>query len=515
MSFAVTTFAHGGTAGTTVGSVSTGAFSAVAGNLIVVAVSIFNVGALPVGGSITDTAGNTYTLIGSSPASPTVSDGKPNIWFFYSNNILGNASNIVTCNPPGSSNYSEIVAWQISGAQSGNPVNITAIGGSTTGAETTAALTTTLSNTIVLAYGTADNLGTTFTAAAGYTLDLGSADDTLSGCEHQAFTSIQTAIVPAITASNTSVLWQMMAVAIAGASQPGNGNLLVAQAPIVLSTGAIARYPLSVKSSFATRTNEFADFSRQTFAQLATPLSEWVLNLSLLQDSEANDYREFFELMQGSATPFVFIDPSDNLFTNSEELEMHSSGPWVWEGASTTVAIVNTADPFAVQSNRVRQANLLSSQSGAVYQEVLVAPGGTGESRTKGITFTVSGYLQKPASGGISSVNIFIEGTDQSEYTQTVCTLGSGWQRFSVTHQFALTNPVAGIAAGIIAASGSGLVNIFGMQLECNGVASPYKRRQAYSGFHPKCYFKTDEFSKLVSEYNINAIQQLTIQESN
>jgi len=228
MSFAVTTFAHGGFGGSDSSSWATGAFVATAGNLLVVAVSMYN----PVSGTIpptlTDTAGNSFTLIGTSPTSPTVSDGTPNIWFFYSNNILGNAANVVTAHTAaGSSTFVEVVAWQMSAAATGNPVNTFQIGGGATAsnAQSTAALTTTTANTIVVAYGSLSNTGATYTAGTGYTLDMGTADDGgLSGAEHIQYSSVQVGVIPAITATDSTHKWQMMAVAIAGASQPSGGG---------------------------------------------------------------------------------------------------------------------------------------------------------------------------------------------------------------------------------------------------------------------------------------------------
>lgn len=153
--------------------------------------------------------------------SPSGVNGLCNIWFYYSNSIAGNASNVITASFNGiNESFAQIVAWQISGAASGNPVNTFQIGGgaSASNAQTTAPLTTTLNNAIVLAYGSLSNTGATYTAGAGYTLDMATADDGgLSGAEHQQFTSIQTGIVPAITASDSTHKWQMMAVAIASA----------------------------------------------------------------------------------------------------------------------------------------------------------------------------------------------------------------------------------------------------------------------------------------------------------
>jgi hypothetical protein len=224
MSFQITTFVHGGVQAGVGSSQATPAFNAVTGNSIIVAVSLYGPEALP---SVpTDTALNTYTLIGTSPTTPTVNVSQTNIWFYYSNNITGNASNVITSSiASGTNGYWQVVAWQISGAASGNPINTFQIGGGTTGsnAQTTAALTTTVVNTIVLAYGSTSNTGTTFTAGTGYTIEIANSDDGgLSGCEYQQFTSIQTGIVPAITCSDSTHKWQMMAVAVAAPSVSNN-----------------------------------------------------------------------------------------------------------------------------------------------------------------------------------------------------------------------------------------------------------------------------------------------------
>jgi hypothetical protein len=228
MAFGITTFAHGG-ATASAAPPATGAFNAVAGNLIVVAVSEFN--PLVLSAPPSDTAGNVYTLIGSSPVSPSASDGLVNIWFYYANNILGNAANKVqmVLTGAGNSSYGQIVAWQISGAaSSAAAINTFKIGGNTTGgnAQSTAALSTSVANSIVLACGAALNLSTVYTAGSGYTIDMASDDaGGLYGCEHQQFSSIQSGIIPTITSNAASTAsWQMMAIAIAAGSGGSGGG---------------------------------------------------------------------------------------------------------------------------------------------------------------------------------------------------------------------------------------------------------------------------------------------------
>jgi hypothetical protein len=289
------------------------------------------------------------------------------------------------------------------------------------------------------------------------------------------------------------------------------GLTTVGQAPIVLSTGALARYPLNKKYKFATKKIEFADFSRQTFAQLAYPLGSWVLTLNLLQDSEANDWFDFWRTNAlGGYAPFTFADPSDNLLQYSEQQETNS----VWAvGASTVVSSSAVADPFGLASGRVRVMDCVSTGNYLV-QNVSIAPGGTGNSRTAGITFTASFYGQF-VSGGPSSIWLQIDDGIISETAHTVCNLTSSWQRFSVKHTFAPSNPSTQVRVSLYNNSSSGNLNIFGHQLEVAGTTSLYKKTTAYCGSHPVCYFATDEFDHQVTEYNVNNITQLTIEEAN
>jgi hypothetical protein len=475
--------------------------------------------------------------------------------------------------------------------------------------------------------------------------------------------------------------------------------MLAAQAPLILTTGAIARYPLGKKYQFATKTVQFADFSRQTAAQLANPLGQWVLALSLLQDSEANDWLDFFKLQQGMFSPFSFVDPSDNLFAFSEAfensiwnngglsvgknyaLQSQSIGvsPWTTSesggaslptvtqnisspvapdgtqtatqiafgattgsesisvyqpsitppvvasmpftysiflraSASTTILIIiedqsgavigtqtvslttswqrfsvsgtsgggatsltifinqtnsqsaktvyswgaqieygtvvsdytltttsanaiQVADPFWTQAvsavgasfglnsglpKRGRQIVQTASGSGNdIFQQIGIAPGGSGNSRTFGMQFTLSVWLKSGSSS--PQVDLFLEdtygslGLGSESVFEAGPTPTSSWVRSSQTGRFSVSNPASGIFAGFLVPSSSQGTTfyMFGAQLEAAGTMSKYKDMQtSYCGFHPKCFFQTDEFDQNVSEFNVNSLQ-LVIEESN
>src|SRR6185437_4394313 len=120
------------------------------------------------------------------------------------------------------------------------------------------------------------------------------------------------------------------------------------QAPLILSTGAISRYPLARKFKVPTREVVFADYSRQRAAQVGNPLGAWVLNLSLMQDSEANDWLDFWKQQQLAASSFSFIDPADNLLRYSEAQE---NSPWGVSGA------VSVGKNYALYSSNIDNGN--------------------------------------------------------------------------------------------------------------------------------------------------------------
>ena len=242
MAFAVADFVHAGHPNSGAPN-ATPAFAALTGDLIIVACMQYNPSALYV--APTDNVGgspNTYTLIGSAPGTPAIGNGILNIWFYACTLVTGSAGLVVQANIQGGGNddYSEIVAWRITpGSGGASTINTFQIGGNSSGgnAPSTAPLTTTVANTIVVVVAASLALATVFTQGADYALDMG-IDDAggLYGAQHQQFSSIQTGITPSMTSTAaSSAPFQIMAVAIAEAAALTysiSGNAGVADATV-------------------------------------------------------------------------------------------------------------------------------------------------------------------------------------------------------------------------------------------------------------------------------------------
>jgi hypothetical protein len=80
----------------------------------------------------------------------------------------------------------------------------------------------------------------------------------------------------------------------------------------LLSTGAVAQYPLSRGTSYDVEVVRFLDGSEQRCLVRGRKLRRWLVNLALLNESEVASIEQFFEDAQGNAQLFTFIDPLTN-----------------------------------------------------------------------------------------------------------------------------------------------------------------------------------------------------------
>ena len=77
----------------------------------------------------------------------------------------------------------------------------------------------------------------------------------------------------------------------------------------VLSTGAVAQYPLSCRVTFQTEVLKFVDGSEQRFANQGAPVRRWVIQLDRLNEGELAAVRQFFREQGGPTGTFSFTDP--------------------------------------------------------------------------------------------------------------------------------------------------------------------------------------------------------------
>src|SRR5579885_1623107 len=267
------------------------------------------------------------------------------------------------------------------------------------------------------------------------------------------------------------------------------------QCPILLSTGAIARYPLGRKSAYATRLTQFADRSVQSFSAIANPLGSWALNLSMLPNSEAQDWIEFFAAMKGQGNPFIFADPWDNLLSWTEEFENSvwqkgsglligknyllnsenlSVSPWTSAGNGGTAPTVTpnfaTAPDGNLTASKLAFAGATGSQTPAVFQSATI-------SQNASMTFTFSIWLKTDTTG---SIKIVVQGGSPLQVgTSVTCSLTNQWQRFSAKLTFNSTPGNSTVQVNIFQDSSVGAaINVYawGAQLEYGSVPSDYTK---------------------------------------
>ena len=84
-----------------------------------------------------------------------------------------------------------------------------------------------------------------------------------------------------------------------------------------LKTGAVAQYPATDSSQFASFVVRFLDGSDQRHRQFPAPLRTWVIKLNMLDETELDALEQFFIAQEGSFGTFSFVDPwTQTTFTN-------------------------------------------------------------------------------------------------------------------------------------------------------------------------------------------------------
>lgn len=198
------TWAGGGQNGGPFATVSTSAFNLVAGNSVVVAMRW---GAT----AVNDTAGNTYTSL-PFQAGNTTFTASEGLQFFYCNNAIGNANNVVTATLASGANiYTFISAWQISGGSLSVDKQVVGTGSSGT-TLTTPSFNTAGFKSCVFAIGVDVTGFDTYSGAGGATFDgnMGSAS-TVAGANHKFYISgVQTGVTQSMT-DTVSAQWYIVA----------------------------------------------------------------------------------------------------------------------------------------------------------------------------------------------------------------------------------------------------------------------------------------------------------------
>lgn len=111
-----------------------------------------------------------------------------------------------------------------------------------------------------------------------------------------------------------------------------------------LKTGAVMQYPAQRGLEFSTTTLQFVDGSEQRFRNYEAALHRWVIQLSLLDQSELQELEEFFRGIAGPAADFAFTDPLDGTNYPSCSLASDSMTALLaseWNGQTSLTVLEN------------------------------------------------------------------------------------------------------------------------------------------------------------------------------
>ncbi len=239
-----------------------------------------------------------------------------------------------------------------------------------------------------------------------------------------------------------------------------------------LAIGGIAQYPV-------TRT-----WSKQVFVDTmdggqivvmpsVTPARvSWQIQYNGLSDAEWTALATLFTAVQGRYGTFTFLDPTDNLFSQSEDLTAAA-----WDADPLLQLSKNVTDPLggtaAVQITNGAQAAQQLTQN-------IAGPGW--------FEYSFSIYLQSAAP---CTVNL-VRSSASGEARQPVAA-GVAWTRFVLASS--LSNQDDGIRFGLELPPGT-TVSAFGGQVEAQPAAGLYKSKVGHSGVYVNSRFDQDALTQ-------------------
>lgn len=77
----------------------------------------------------------------------------------------------------------------------------------------------------------------------------------------------------------------------------------------LLKTGAVAQYPATKATQYASTVVRFLDGTDQRYRAYTPALRRWSIQLNLLDDGELQTLAQFFASQQGQFGTFAFVDP--------------------------------------------------------------------------------------------------------------------------------------------------------------------------------------------------------------
>ena len=231
-----------------------------------------------------------------------------------------------------------------------------------------------------------------------------------------------------------------------------------------LSSGATGQFPITRQRLARTVVNQSCQDYQIKLADPGAPITHWHMSFEEMSDQELAALEALFQAVEGSLTPFTFLDPVDNLLAWSEQQNQP-----VWQASPLLTLTGGVADPMGGM---------------AAYQV----------SNPTAATLTLQQSINGPAS--LDYCLSLYARSDQSTRMWLVRgsetdarAISSRWTRLISAGQ--LQDTADSISFGIALDPGA-TVDVFGIQAEAQTTASLYKQTTETGGVYPNARFQTD-----------------------
>lgn len=236
-----------------------------------------------------------------------------------------------------------------------------------------------------------------------------------------------------------------------------------------LSSGAIAQYPIRKTAIGRTVRNLLPDGSLILYPDIGAKRLVWQLGYTALPSGDLQALSAHFTACQGRLQAFTFIDPTDNMLSNSSSL-LGSS----WVRPSSLVLTAKVADPSG------STGAFSATNNGQASQEISQ-------------TLTVSAAYQYCFSiyvlSAVPATLKLIRSGSASQQT-TVVPVGHQWTR--VTSSGRLPDVGATLSVAVSIEPGQ-QISLYGPQLEAQIAPSRYRSTLQTGGVYANAHWGIDE----------------------
>jgi len=231
-----------------------------------------------------------------------------------------------------------------------------------------------------------------------------------------------------------------------------------------LSSGATGQFPIQKKRTARTVVNQSVQDYQTKLPDPGAATTEWQISFAELTDQELAALEVLFQAAEGSLTPFIFVDPTDNLLAWSEAQNQSA-----WQADPLLTLTAHIADPLGgIGAFQVSNAGLATQG----LQQSISAPASLG--------YCLSVYARSDQSTQIW----LVRGSETDART-----ISPQWTRLTSAGQQSSQDD--SISFGVALNAGS-TVDVFGMQVEAQPGASVYKQTAETGGVYPNARFRDD-----------------------